>query len=68
MTEKKKIKRGFLAMSPEKHKKISRLGGRIGHLKGTAHEWTKEEARIAGAKGGRVSRGGRGKLIEENND
>ena len=33
------------------------------HEKGTAHEWTAEEARNAGRKGGQISRGGRGRLM-----
>lgn len=40
-------------MSKEAHREIARRGGRAGHLKGTAHEWTIEEARKAGQKGGR---------------
>ena len=39
------------------------IGGRAAHEKGTAHEWTADEARNAGRKGGQVSRGGRGRLI-----
>ena len=46
--------RGFAAMSPEKQKKIASAGGRAAHLKGTAHEFTKEEAAIAGSKGGKI--------------
>lgn len=49
-------------MSPEKQREIASKGGRAAHQKGTAHEWTSEEARTAGRKGGQVSRGGRGKL------
>jgi general stress protein YciG len=48
-------------MSPEKQREIASKGGRAAHEKGTAHEWTKEEARIAGQKGGRASNGGRGR-------
>jgi Stress-induced bacterial acidophilic repeat motif len=50
-------------MSPEKQREIASKGGRAAHEKGTAHEWTAEEARSAGRKGGQVSRGGRGRLI-----
>jgi general stress protein YciG len=49
-------------MSPEKQREIASKGGRAAHLKGTAHEWTSEEARLAGRKGGQISRGGRGRL------
>jgi hypothetical protein len=50
-------------MSPEKQREIASKGGRAAHEKGTAHEWTADEARSAGRKGGQVSRGGRGRLI-----
>jgi len=49
-------------MSPEKQREIASKGGRAAHEKGTAHEWTPEEARSAGRKGGQISRGGRGRL------
>jgi hypothetical protein len=49
-------------MSPEKQREIASKGGRAAHAKGTAHEWTPEEARTAGRRGGQVSRGGRGRL------
>ncbi len=42
-------------MDPEKQREIARKGGRAAHEKGTAHEWTTEEARNAGRKGGLVS-------------
>jgi hypothetical protein len=50
-------------MSAEKQREIASKGGRAAHEKGTAHEWTADEARSAGRKGGQVSRGGRGRLI-----
>jgi len=50
-------------MSPEKQREIASKGGRAAHEKGTAHEWTAEEARAAGRKGGQISRGGRGRLV-----
>ena len=49
-------------MSPEKQRDIASKGGRAAHQKGTAHEWSSDEAREAGRKGGMASRGGRGKL------
>jgi len=49
-------------MSPEKQREIASKGGRAAHEKGTAHEWTADEARAAGRKGGQISRGGRGRL------
>jgi len=58
----RKERRGFASMSAEKQREIASKGGRAAHQKGTAHEWTSEEARTAGRKGGQVSRGGRGRL------
>ena len=58
----KAVRRGFASMSPEKQREIARKGGRAAHEKGTAHEWTPDEARAAGRKGGQISRGGRGRL------
>ncbi len=57
-----KERRGFASMAPEKQREIASKGGRAAHLKGTAHEWTSDEARRAGRKGGQISRGGRGRL------
>ena len=59
----RKERRGFASMSPEKQREIASKGGRAAHEKGTAHEWTAEEARQAGRKGGQISRGGRGRLV-----
>ena len=64
MTGERKERRGFASMSPEKQREIASKGGRAAHQKGTAHEWTSEEARSAGRKGGQISRGGRGRLVE----
>jgi len=65
MTGERKERRGFASMSPEKQREIASKGGRAAHEKGTAHEWTADEARNAGRKGGQVSRGGRGRLIPQ---
>ncbi len=46
--------RGFASMDKAKQKAIASKGGRAAHLKGTAHKWTSEEARIAGQLGGRA--------------
>lgn len=53
-------KRGFASMNIEKQRLIASKGGRAAHAKGTAHEWSPEEARAAGRKGGE-SRGNRGR-------
>lgn len=58
----KKERRGFASMSAEKQREIASKGGRAAHEKGTAHEWSQDEARVAGRKGGQISRGGRGRL------
>lgn len=44
--------RGFASMDPVKQREIASRGGRAAHAKGTAHEFTPEEAREAGRKGG----------------
>ena len=44
--------RGFASMDEEKQREIASKGGKAAHAKGTAHEWTSEEAREAGRKGG----------------
>ncbi len=40
--------RGFASMDPEKQREIASEGGKAAHGKGTAHEFTSEEAREAG--------------------
>lgn len=47
-----KSKRGFAAMSAEVQREIASKGGKAAHAKGSAHEFTLEEARLAGRKGG----------------
>ena len=44
--------RGFASMDKAKQRRIASLGGTAAHKKGTAHEWTSEEAREAGRKRG----------------
>jgi general stress protein YciG len=44
--------RGFASMDQEKQREIARKGGKAAHEKGTAHEFTSDEARAAGKKGG----------------
>src|SRR6476659_1339010 len=50
----RKERRGFASMSAEKQREIASKGGRAAHEKGTAHEWTADEARQAGRKRGEV--------------
>src|SRR5712691_3402445 len=47
--------RGFASMERIKQREIASKGGKAAHQKGTAHEWTSEEAREAGRKGGMAS-------------
>jgi hypothetical protein len=41
--------RGFASMDPERQREIASEGGKAAHQKGTAHEFTSEEARRAGS-------------------
>jgi general stress protein YciG len=41
---------GFAAMDPQRQREIASLGGRAGHKKGTAHEWSSDAARAAAKK------------------
>ena len=47
--------RGFASMDRDKQREIASKGGKAAHQKGSAHEWTSEEAREAGRKGGIAS-------------
>jgi general stress protein YciG len=47
-----KSRRGFASMDPARQREIASKGGRAAHEKGTAHEWSANEARDAGRKGG----------------
>ena len=49
-----KSRRGFASMDPARQREIASRGGRAAHEKGTAHEWSPDEARVAGRKGGEV--------------
>lgn len=44
--------RGFAGMDPQQQREIASEGGRAAHASGHAHEFTSEEARAAGRKGG----------------
>ncbi len=52
-------RRGFASMDKEKQREIAARGGKAAHAAGTAHEFTSDEAREAGRKGGRRSRASR---------
>src|SRR5262249_43362289 len=49
---KKKDSGGFASMDRDKQREIASKGGKAAHAKGTAHEWSREQARDAGRKGG----------------
>ena len=51
-------------MNSEKQREIARKGGRAAHVKGTAHEFTADEARDAGRKGGEQVSSDRGRMAE----
>ncbi len=58
MEEQKKVSRpkGFAAMDRNLVREIARKGGKAAHEQGVAHEFTSDEARVAGAKGGAATR------------
>ena len=51
---KRSSSRGFASMDPQRQREIASEGGRAAHERGTAHEFTSEEAREAGRKGGQA--------------
>lgn len=57
--------RGFASMSADKQREIASKGGKAAHQKGTAHQFTSEEARAAGRKGGQASGVARSKKSEK---
>ena len=59
--------RGFASMDRAKQREIASKGGKAAHQKGTAHEWTSEEARNAGRKGGIASHRRRRELLAQQN-
>lgn len=54
--------RGFASMDPDRQREIASEGGKAAHEKGTAHEFTSEEARKAGSMshGGHSQQSGKG--------
>lgn len=51
----KKPRRGFASMTPERRRELASLGGKRAHATGRGHQFTTEEAKAAGAKGGRAA-------------
>jgi len=66
-TEPAKVRRprGFAAMDRKLVSEIALKGGKAAHTAGTAHEFTSDEARAAGSKGGRATHAKRRKAIED---
>ncbi|HLK37769.1 MAG TPA: KGG domain-containing protein [Polyangiaceae bacterium] len=60
--------RGFAAMDRQLVSEIARKGGKAAHSAGTAHEFTSEEARVAGRKGGRATHAKRRRPSDENKE
>ena len=60
--------RGFASMDRAKQREIASKGGKAAHQKGTAHEWTSEEARDAGRKGGIASHRRRREQLQQDGD
>lgn len=56
--------RGFASMDPERQREIASRGGRAAHATGRAHEFSAEEAREAGRKGGRARSQNANKMSE----
>lgn len=59
MTETVKKPMGFAAMTSERRKAISSVGGKAAYAQGVGHRWTSEEARVAGKKGGMAAQASR---------
>ena len=55
-----KSARGFAAMDPDRQREIASEGGKAAHQSGNAHEFSSEEAREVGRKGGKASGGKQG--------
>ena len=51
-TRPEKQRRGFALLDPERVRTLSQKCGRAAHSAGVAHQYTVEEARAAGKKGG----------------
>lgn len=51
-SERAKSNRGFASMDEGKQREIASKGGKAAHAQGRAHEFTADEARTAGRKGG----------------
>ena len=50
-----RARRGFATLDPARVREIASKGGKAAHAAGTAHEFTSDEARVAGRRGGQAS-------------
>jgi general stress protein YciG len=57
--------RGFAAMDRRMVQEIARKGGKAAHSAGTAHEFTSDEARVAGRQGGRATHAKRREALQQ---
>ena len=62
LLNKPRAMRGFAAMDKDRQRQIASAGGRAAHECGNAHEFTSEEARMAGKKGGKAISENRGHM------
>ena len=54
-------RKGFASMDAERQRELASKGGKASHVSGKGHQWTSEQAREAGRKGGQTSRRGKAK-------
>jgi general stress protein YciG len=59
-----KLRRGFAAMDRKIVSEIARKGGKAAHSAGSAHQFTSEEARVAGRKGGLTTHAKRREAVQ----
>ena len=57
-------RRGFAAMDPARVRELASMGGKKAHANGCAHEWTSDEARAAGHRGGLAAQESRRKSAD----
>jgi len=59
-TEATKKRQGFASMDPVRVRELAAIGGKTAHERGTAHQFSSDEAREAGRKGGIAAHATRG--------
>jgi general stress protein YciG len=64
VTEKLRKPRGFAAMDPKLVSELAKRGGKAAHRAGTAHQFTSDEARVAGRKGGMATHAKRRESVQ----